>query len=106
MHLSILSNFVFVRTIVQALCTVCIIFFIFLITEANARAQVKQGLIGTNNFRSFINTVRNYTQKPGSAQLQAHSQRAIEVLYVCQKEEYKKEKKKEKKEYDADDEDD
>ena len=79
MHLSILSNFVFVRTIVQALCTVCIIFFIFLITEANARAQVKQGLIGTNNFRSFINTVRNYTQKPGSAQLQAHSQRAIEV---------------------------
>ena len=80
MHLSILSNFVFVRTIVQALCTVCIIFFIFLITEANARAQVKQGLIGTNNFRSLL-IQYEITPKPGSAQLQAtsihkpHSQR-------------------------------
>ena len=106
MHLSILSNFVFVRTIVQALCTVCIIFFIFLINEANARAQVKQGLIGTNNFRSFINnnTVRNYTQKPGSPFTSLIHNGLLK--YVCQKEEYKKEKKKEKKEYDADDEDD
>lgn len=101
MHLSY-QNFVFVRTIVQALGTVCIIFFhIFLINEANARAQVKQGLIGTNNFRSFINTVRNYTQtRFGTVTSLIHN--GLLLKYVCQKEEYKKEKK----EYDADDEDD